>query len=276
MPPLDYSQGDAVDLFRRELEAYGLGSLADSAWEQWNRIPDGPFKKQQYAAWLYGTDAYKARFPYAEEKRRTGQFFNESAAIEYERQVRQVMHMAGVPKEMITQDYLNRLIKDDISFNEVQQDVLGGLAEYMAVPEVVKQEFRSQLGDDSAIIGFFIDPEQTQQRFQEIKAAAFVRGFGKRYGFNDLNRERASEYAYGMSAEQIRSGLAQADQFGALSRGTLSDNGTYGGDQLVEDVFSQRTGRIEKELEERAAQFSDGGGPATGAAVTGYGAARGA
>lgn len=277
MTMIDYSQGDSMAILGDELTAIGLGSLTAQAWEQWNKLPDGPFKQAEFVAWLRGTPEYQKRWPYAAAKRARGEYFEEGAAIQFERQVRQIFHMAGVPEGFLTQDYINGLIDRDISFNEVQEDVLGAVVDYLGAPEIVKQEIRAQLGgDDNAAIAFIIDPDHAAQRYQQIIAGAKVRGYGKQYGFGDLNMEQAGEYAYGMTGKEIQGRLAQADQFGALGRGTLGDQGTYGGDELVKDVFTQRTARVERELEERAAQFADAGGGYSAGSKTGFGSARGA
>ena len=272
---IDFSTGDGPELMGEALQRVGMYSIRDRAWSYWISLPEGQFRQGQFELWLREQPEYKLMFPYAEKLRREGVPFTEAAAISWANEARKELRRIGVPPEMITKEYIDGMIGNNLGFSEFQQRIIGNLAEYMESPEEVKAAFREQIGDDSAVIGFYMDSDQTMQKFKEIKAGALTRGYGKRFGLN-IDFDKASRYAFGMSAEQIKSGLAQADQFGALGRGTIADQGTYGGDQLVEDVFSQRTGRVEKELEERSAQFADAGGGYSSGAQTGFGAARGA
>lgn len=271
----DFSGGDGPALMGEALAQVGLYSIRDRAWQHWISLPPNEFRQGEFNLWLREQPEYKVIFPYAAKLREQGIPFTEAAAIQWGVQARQELHRIGVPAEMITKEYIDGMIGANLGFNEFQQRVIGGLAEYMESPAEVKQAFQEQLGDDSAVIGFYLDANQTMQRFNEIKAGALTRGYAKRFGI-DVNFDKASQYAYGMTAEQIKGGLAQADQFGALSRGTVGDPTAYGADSLVEDVFSQRSSRIEREVEERSAQFADASSGYQSGALTGFGSARGA
>lgn len=276
MAPLDFSTGDGVALLGEALNTMGLYSLRDEAWRQWNALPDGPAKQGEFLLWLRGTKEYQAQFPYAEDLRRKGIPFTEAGAVAYNRQARQLLRQAGVPDAWVTQEYVNSLIANDIGFNELQERVAGGITDYMNAPELVKAEFRSQLGDDGAVLGFFLDGQHTMQEFNRIKATALTRGYGATYGFNDIDATAAGEFAYGMTADQIRQRLAQATQFDPLTRGTADDPDALTDTTLVKNVFADDTRLINRELAERSAQFADTAGQNFNQAKTGFGAARGA
>lgn len=266
---LDFSQGDGRALFADYLNSIGLGSLGDAAWQKWLENPN----PGEFALWLRGTAEYKQRFPYAEDLRKRGIPFTEAGAISYEQNARSLLHAVGVPDGFVTQDYLNKLIAGNISYNELEQRVASNISEYELAPEVVKQEFRNQLGDEGALIGFFLDPQHTMQQFQAIRANALVRGYGKQFGLNLANTD--AQYALGLSAQQVQQGLSQVAELGALGRGTIDQVTATSDEQLASDVFTGVTGRIRKQLEQRAAEFGDAGSSNTGQ-QPGFGVARGA
>lgn len=271
---LDFSTGSAKSIFAEYLGQIGInadGAFIDAAFAQWNNVRGN---RDEFLLWLRGTDTYKARFPYAADLRARGVPFSEAGAIQYERNVRQLLHSVGAPDAFMTQDYLNKLIQGDVSYNELESRVANNYADYLNAPEVVKAEFRAQVGDDSALLAYYLDPQHTLQNFNDIKAKALVRGYGKQFGLN--LGDNAAQYAYGLSGQQVQQGLAQTKELGALTRGTVGEPGALTQDQLAQDVFSGDTTAVRRLVEQRTAEFSDAGGPATGQQRTGFGAARGA
>lgn len=270
MAGLDFSEGDGKALFIEGLAQAGLAAVGEEAWQQWLANPN----KGEFLFWLRGTQAYKTEYPMAEEMRRKGLPFSEAGVISYRQNVRQLLHSVGAPPEFATKEYIDGLIANNIGFNEIEQRVAGGLQDYFNAPADVKAEFQSQLGDDAAIVAFYLDADHTIQQFQQIKAGALVRGYGKRFGF-DINFDQAAQFGAGMSAEEVQQRLGQAQQFEPLTRGTLGQGG-IDDSALVQDVFTGTNKRINREVEERAAAFSDQGGGYSSGAQTGFGVARGA
>lgn len=272
---IDFSQGSASALLDDYLRQLGMYSpqFSQAALTQWKNLAGSQDRGGEFMLWLRGTPEYQARFPYAADLRKRGVPFTEAGAINYERNVRQLFHMVGTPDGFLTQDYINKLIANDVSYNQLEQRIAGNYQEYLAAPQVVKDEFRKQLGDDSAVLAFYLDPEHTVQQFNEIKAKALTRGFGKQFGV-DLG-DTAAQYAYGQSADQVQSEVARVGQLGGLQRGTI-DQAAATQDDLARAAFLGDTAAVNRQLEQRDAEFGDAGGFAGSAGRTGIGAARGA
>lgn len=270
MALVDYSTGNAQSQVRSYLDGFGLGALSDAAWEQWNKLGGNA---DEFVAWLRSTPEYKQRFPYMDQLRQQGRAISEADALGYERNVRQLLRPI-VPEGFLTQDYVNKLILNDVSYNELQERVATNLRGYYDSPDIIKQEFQKQMGaaGDAAVAAYYLDPEHTVQQFGEIKARALVRGYGQQYGFNFSNQD-ATQIGLGRSAGEIQQGLSQAASLDPLTRSTIGDGGLTDS-QVVGDVFAGDQRRINRQLEQRAAEFSDGGGPQIGQQKTGFGAAR--
>lgn len=267
----DFSQGDSLPLIEEQLRQIGINDhgFALDAWQHWLNNPNGG----EFMLWLRSTPTYQARFPYAAELRKRGIPFSEAGAINYERNVRQLFHMIGAPDGFATQDYINKLILNDVSYNELEQRVAGNYAEYLAAPQAIKDEFKAQLGDDSAVLAYYLDPQHTAQQFNEIKAKSLVRGFGKQFGVN--LGDQAAQYAYGQSADQVQQEIANAARLQPLTRGTI-DNAGITTDQQTRAAFLGDQTAVDRAVEARGAAFADAGGFTGGGARTGFGSARGA
>lgn len=270
----DFSQGNARELFLEGLRENGLQVDAGFADEAWNKWLDNP-NDAEFAYWLRSTQPYKDAFPYAADLRAKGIPFKEANAVTYKRQARQLFHMVGLPDTYSTDTYINNLIAGDVSFQELQARVTNNLAEYENAPEEIKAEFRSQLGDDSAVVAYYMDPQHTQQNFAEIKAAASVRGYGKRFGFDNIDTDFAKRYGYNLSDADVQQRLQSASQLESLTRRTFNEApGTANDTTLLKATFTGDTRQLERQAERRNAEFADMSGGYSAGAQTGFGAAR--
>ena len=94
------------------LDQYGLGSLAEWAW---NRYLETGSTDQVFLE-LRQQSAYRQRFPAMEALSRSGRAISEASYIEYERTVTQTLHQYGIPRGMYdTPDAIANLLVNDVS-----------------------------------------------------------------------------------------------------------------------------------------------------------------
>lgn len=271
MTMVDLYSGAGTSVMEAELDQWGLRGLAAPAAAQWAKDPD----PNRFMQWLRSTPEYKARFPYMEQLAKEGRAISEREALTYERATRQLFRNAGLPANAFDQqEYINKMILADVSYAELEQRVQTGLVKALNAPAEVRAYFAERLGDASegALAAFYLDPDQSITQIKKLETQAQLVGRGRRFGL-DINADLGIEYALGFSPEEIQARLAQAAQFAPLGRGVIGGSGVND-DSLVSAAFTGDTQRIDRELEQRAAAFSDGGGTYSAGATTGFGAAR--
>jgi hypothetical protein len=260
------TQPDALAYIRELLESYGLGSLADWAWEQ---IVAGASEAEVIQR-LRERPEYQARFPGMAERRARGlPAISEAEYIAYERQAIQMFRAAGLPEGFYdSPDDFARLIGQDVSVAELSQRVqLYEQAVYREPPEVLAEAERFGL-DTGDLVAAMIDPDRALPLLQKKVDAAQRSAAAQIAGFGSLTENEATRVVeLGVSQEQAAQGFsglaAQAELFRPLSAGEQE----IGRDTQIEAAFGQNAeaqNEIERRRRRRQAVFEAGGGFAPG------------
>jgi hypothetical protein len=275
LPPSD-EQRDALAYIRNVLDQYGLGSEADWAWSQ---IVEGVGQTQLLQA-LRQRDTYKQRFSGMAQRQANGlPAISEAEYIQYERQAYQLMLAAGLPEEFRSQDYLSRLIGQDRSINELQQNIANAYLAVTQAPPEVRQTFGQYFGpqSDQAFAAFILDGEHAAPALESMANQAIVGGTGQQYGFN-VGQGLAEQIVQRGMTGQARQTFEQIASQRSLFRETVSEAEDITEEQGVQAGFGtaqSEVGRIRRRQEQRAAEFGGtAGGVVTQEGAIGLGAAR--
>lgn len=270
-------QQGALDIVKTFLDRYGLGGMADWAWQE---IVNGASTSKVQLD-LYDRPEFKQRFPAIEERRQKGLApISPDEYISYERQAGQMMRAAGFPPSFYDQpEDFHKLIGQDVSVQELsQRTALYQTAAYQ-VPQETRDTLKTLYGvDEGHLAAYFADPDRAmpliQQRFQasQISGNAQVQGFG---ALNQTEAERLA--ALGVTPEQSMQGFGTVVQAAELFK-QLPGETTMGPgrDEALGLVAgnAQAQQAVQTQAAKRKAQFASGGGyAATNAGTTGLGSA---
>lgn len=260
------AQNDAFATLKSLLDQYGLGSLADWAWQQLleNHSPN------QILLDLYNQPEFKARFPGIEERQKKGlPPISPGEYIAYENAAGQIMRAAGFPPGFYDHpDDFTSFISNNVSVAEVSQRAsLYQQAAYQAPPEV-RQQLRDLYGiTEGHIAAYLADPDRALPLIQQQYQAATIGGEATLQHFGPLSQSEAERLAaLGVTDQQAAQGFGQvahaAELFQSLpgeqdAPGRKTALGVVAGDQAAID-------EVTRQGEKRKAQFQSGGSFATG------------
>ena len=216
----------AFQIISDTLEQYGLSSLGPKAWQM---MLDGT-PPDSVLFDLRQTGEYKERFKGLEMRRLNGYSpMNEAQYINYEKNTRQLMLEAGIPRAFMEDDDIAEFIANDVSPNELGNRVAMAAAAVSNVNPELKNQLRELYGIGAAgegeLIGYFLDPERgvnaIEQRLQLESAglsAASVQATGQ-----GIKANVAKQLA-GQNVQQREITARLAPQAG-LTQATFSDQG---------------------------------------------------
>lgn len=162
---------------------------------------------------LRDQQAYKDRFPAMAELIKRGQFMDEAAYIEQERQYRQVLTSFDLPTGFYDQaDDYTKFILNQVSVKELSDRITGAktfLDEN--TDSAYKQALQSFYGvSEGGMLAYVLDGDRAQPLIEkQIKAAAFA-GAADTAGFGELTATQAERYGATLGD--------QYDAFGADAR----------------------------------------------------------
>lgn len=259
-------QRDALARLSGLLQGYGLSGMLE--WVKSKLIAGASEAEIQLE--LYEQDAFKARFPVIEARRKAElNPVSVAEVLEYETRGRELLRRAGITQEsFMTTDYLQGLMTNDVSLAEVQDRLNDGLLRVQSAPPEVRTYFGNIFGTNSdvAMAQLFLDPDKAVPELEKMASTAIAGGIGQRFGINiaeGIAREIADT---GVSDGAIWQGFSQLDSMRTLFDETISE----GTDLTVEGegidaIFNTGAGgqaAIERRLQTRSAAFKGGGNAA--------------
>jgi hypothetical protein len=273
----------AKAIIRQSLDQWNLGALADWVWQQY--LGSGASNPGE-AMMLIMPDLrerpeYKARFPAMADLAARGPAISESEYVGYEKTVAQVMRAAGLPPSFYdSPDDYARLLRANVSPDEVQSRVMNGYARVAHAPAEVRAAFHEFFGaaGDNALAAYFIDPAVALPVLEQQMTAATVAGIGRRFDIGtdrDLSMQLAQQGVDAGRAEQTFAELSASEglfeeNFGEVDELDIGEEGVLAA--FNQDPEARR--RVERRSQSRQAAFSgSGGAAATRAGAVGLGEA---
>ena len=260
------AQRDAYAYLKDVLDTYGLGNLADWAWQQ---IVAGHSDTEVLQS-LRETPEFKARFPAIADREAKGlPTISPAEYIAYENQATQLLRAAGLPRGFYdAPDDFRRLIANDVSASELADRINQGYVKVANAPSAVRRAFQEYFGPsgDAALASYFLDPSRAQPVLETQLAAAEFGGTGFTFGFHIGEDVAMGAGRAGISQSQARSGFANLSAIAPLFDETVTEHTDITPDKEgVAATFglSGATGaqkQITQRQNERKAAFSGGGG----------------
>ena len=176
------------------LDRYGLGDLANWAWEQ---IVAGSSPEQTIQS-LREQDSYKARFAGIIERQKKGlPPMSEEEYIEWETRAGEIMHFYGLPIGFYDdpQDF-STMIGGDVSLRELEGRVVVARDAAQNAPEDVKQILADQYGIDAGgLTAFYLDPDRALPTLERQFAAGQIMAQDQRrdFGFKSISMVEAED-----------------------------------------------------------------------------------
>jgi hypothetical protein len=247
---------------QRELERYGLGSLAPWLSEMIiaNTSPE------ELELQLFQRPEFKQRFPAIELRRLAGlPPISIEEYLSYENTVRNLSTMWDIP---VDQDEINSLISLNVSAAELEQRFGIAVGVVYEAPAEDREEFM-RLYNVSAgqMAKYWMDPAAELGKLQQQYVASRIAGSAVRAGFGPIDREQAERLgSIGITPEAATQG------FGELYR----NRELFSPINMVEDEITrdeqlellagdaQITEDVQKRQSTRLAEFGGGGEFAAG------------
>jgi hypothetical protein len=250
---------DAKALISNALDAYGLATLGDWAWQRY--IETG--STAQVMLELQGRQEYKDRFPAMAALAAKGQAITPGAYVAYERQVSQLLHQYGVPAGMYdTREGIASLLTNNVDTPEINQRLQIASNAAFKAPQEVRDALSSQYGVSAGgLIGWFLDPDKAEPLLEQQFAAAQVTGAARAQQVM-IDKETSERLAaQGVSYAGAQQGFGQVQTLNALEGGTGE---TIGQGALIDAAFGDANAqaRVTRIQKGRAAGFQGGGGAA--------------
>lgn len=276
-PTLNADQQSAKGIITSTLDAYGLGSLADKAWQMY--LNGEPI--EQIMLDIRKTPEYQARFPGMAQLQKNGRAISEGDYINLERQYVSLFRQAGLPAGFYDQpaDFAG-FIANEVSPQEMSGRLDVARQALYETPPQVRDELARQYGLNSGdVMAFLLDPTKALPIIQQQFAAASAGAASRLGGFGMLTRAEAESLSTsGFNFGQFAQGFDQLAQEKELFAPIIGEQGeSLTREDQLSSVFGGNTAaqrRIQRRAEARKAAFGGGGGfAATQGGVTGLGSA---
>lgn len=256
-------QGSARTILSATLASYGLGALADRAWQMY--LEGKPI--EQIMLELRNTDEYRNRFPGMAALSKKGRAISEAEYMQLESTYVSLFRQAGLPAGFYDQS------SDFASFigNEVSPVELSArLDEYKRItyelPPIVRAELGRQYGLTAGdITAYIIDPTRALPILHNQVLAAQSGAAARQAGFGLLTRGEAEQLAqFGVDFGSALQGFGQLTNMQQLFTPLVGDQGetgvtreqqlgaAFGGDALA----AQKIANVARR---RVATFEEGG-----------------
>jgi len=267
------------------LKNYGLDDLVPIV-DKWIR---GGMSWDEAQVQLYDTKSkagkiFDKRFPAIRLRQEAGLApISPEEYVNYERRSKQILTSAGMPPGFYdsNEDFTDLLTKD-ISLDELNTRVNAGFVAVAQAPQAVRDAFSKFFGPsgDAALASYFLDPAKAMPALEKVVAQAQVGGAASQFGF-DLGLDKATQIAdTGTTFDSARQAFGGLAELNPVFNESISETTDLTAEREgVDAAFSLDGGgareAIQKRVDRRKADFSGGGGAATGqAGVFGLGSAR--
>ena len=267
------SEKGAQAAIKSALDGWGLGSLADWAWQQ---MIQGSSQDAVLAS-LREQDAYKVRFAGNVNRQKAGlPPLSEAQYLAYESQARQMMRAAGLPATLFdAPDDFATYIGGDVSVSELASRV--ELAQHYANTDpTVSAEQRAEmkrLYGEGGLAAYYLDPQKALPTLQRQAAAVEAAAAAQRTGFGQLTRqqaERTSELSGSIQqTAQAFTQLAKQKELMKALPGELGVDaitadqqiaGALGGDANVQNELSRRARKRAADMQAQKGDYKYGAG----------------
>lgn len=198
----------ARGIIEATLARYGLGSLADWAWDRWQ---DGQ-SMEQIMLEMRTTTAYKNRFPAMEQLAQEGRAITEEAYMEYESTIRQLTSQFGLPTSIYgARDYISELLISDVSPSEAQSRMQLASAASLTAPPEYREAAADLFGiTQSQWTSLWLETERTLPELERLFAASAIAGEATIADLGQLSSAMAERIAdAGISREQARQAFTE-------------------------------------------------------------------
>lgn len=260
------------------LAQFGLGSLANWAWQRYAQLGGGPNALNQISVEMVEQPQFQKRFPAYKILAERGEAMSPAEMINYEQTARQIFHAAGIPNGFYDQpDDLAKFMVNDVSASELQQRVQLASSAALTAPPDVRQQLASLYGlDQGHLTAYFLDPKKAEPLLQQTFTAAQIGAQSTRTGFGQLTADQATHLAQiGVSDQTAAQGFGQLGQeAGLFEQQVTGESAIDQGTQLAAEFDNSAAAqlRIRRRQESRLADFQGNAGERLGqAGVVGLG-----
>ncbi len=260
---------------RQVLDGYGLGALADWAWNAYL----GGTPQEQIALDMRNRPEYKQRFQGIDTLRQKGRAISESAWIAYEQQAVALMRARGIPTGFYDQPSdLAKFITNEVSVKELDDRLELAQQAALSSPPEVRDELSRLYGIGAGeLTAFWLDPDKALPVIQRKFTSAQLASESARTGFGQLGQTEAERLAaIGVDPTQAGDTFSTLAGMGELTA-TMGGEENLTRDDLLSAGFENNANarqRVERKARTRAAAFAGGGGFAEGrSGIAGLGSA---
>jgi hypothetical protein len=201
------AQQSAKGQLSSDLNAVGLGSLADWAWNLYlTGAPESEIFLQ-----MRKQPAYMQRFPGMDVLAQRGQAITEAQYIGYQQQITQTLHSYGLPTTYASNDSIGQLLTGNVSAAEFSARAQTEADIVSSSPPEVRAELNRIAGiTDGDLTHYFLDPNQALPQLQRKVAAAKIAGQGDITGYGQIGTDEALRLAdLGITQGQAQAGFTK-------------------------------------------------------------------
>ena len=199
-------QQNAQAIIANVLRGFGLEALDKWAW---GLITQGA-GVDQITDELYQQPLFKARFPGIVLRQKLGlPPISMADYITLEDSYDQLVSQYGLPRSILTTDFVGNLIGQDVSATEFEDRIVKGYQVVSQAPASVQQTFAQWFGPKGAgqLAAYFLNPKSASDVLEKEALMAQVQGAGINAGVN-IGKNRASQLAsMGDTYTQVASAL---------------------------------------------------------------------
>lgn len=252
------AKADVVDA----LNQYGLGALADWAWQ---KLLNGETVQQILIIDAPQTDAYKARFPAIAKLAAQGVAITPGDYVNYEKQAMAKFQQAGlVGTQWDSPTGIDNLIASQVSPDELQSRLNLVTSAVTQAPAEARQYLQDNFGiSHGDLMNYFLDPHGALPDLQMKAQAAQIGGAAKSAGFGYLDVQKALNLAaMGVTGGQAQAGFGKIATEGELTQNLGDGTGSVSRDTLVDATLGgngQAALAAQRVAEGRVARFQSGG-----------------
>lgn len=253
----------AQGLIKATLDRYGLGSLANWAWELY-KLGNS---MEEILLEMRNTTEYKTRFPAMEQLGKEGRAISEEAYVSYEQGLFNLVSRFGLPRELYTsRSYVADLLVKGVALTEVQSRAELAQAASVTAPTEFRMALNRLYGISAGqLTSYWLETDKTLPILEKQFAATTVAGEATMASLGDLSRTMAERLVEaGIGREQARQGFTRAS-YELTARLPGEAESALGADVVAAGALGIGEARqqFERRVRQRLASFASGGGVIT-------------
>lgn len=244
------------------LNQYGLGSLADWAWQ---KLLNGETVNQILIIDAPQTAEFKQRFPAIGKLAAQGVAITPGDYVSYEKQAMSQFHAAGLTgTQWDSPTGIDNLIANQVSASELSSRLNLVQSAVQQAPAEARNYLRANFGiTNGDLANYFLDPSGALPDLQMKAQAAQIGGAAAQTGYGYLDVQKAMNLAaMGVSTSQAQSGFGKIASEKELTQNLGDGTGSLTGNDLI-DAQLGGNGDAALKLQQvaagRVAKFQSGG-----------------